>query len=87
MYKDIYSLIFYNKKLESPSNRKVAKYGMAIWGNSMQHENDGHDGSEETGKCVFRKCKNERNKIIKANIIICQFYVKKIKNCLPIAKN
>lgn len=53
----------------------------------MQHENDGHDGSEETGKSVFRKCKNEQNKIIKANIIICQFYFKKIKNCLPIAKN
>lgn len=31
MYKDIYSLVIYNdKKLQSTSNRKVAKYGMAI---------------------------------------------------------
>lgn len=43
MYKDIYSLIIYNdKNLESASNRKVAKYSMAIWGNSMKHEKDGH---------------------------------------------
>ena len=34
MYKDIYSCIIYNdkkkKKLELSSNRKVAKYGMAM---------------------------------------------------------
>ena len=31
MYKDIYSCIIYNdKKLESSSNREVAKYGMAV---------------------------------------------------------
>lgn len=48
MYKDIYSFIIYNdKKLESTSNRKVAKYGMAIWGNSMQHENDDHEDWED----------------------------------------
>lgn len=54
MYTDIYSCIIYNdKKLESTSNRKVAKYGMAVRGKSMQHENN-HENYEETGKCVFK---------------------------------
>ena len=74
------------KKLESTSNRKVAKYGMAIWGNSMQHGNNDHEDEEETGKYVLRICKNKWNKIICKPNIICKSYVKN-ENCLLIAKN
>lgn len=56
MYKDIYSCIIYNDKkyLELSSNRKVAKYGMAMWGRSTQPKNDNHEVYEKPWKCVFK---------------------------------
>ena len=58
MYKDIYSCIIYNdkkkKKLELSSHRKVAKYGMAMWGSSTQPKNDNHEVYEKAWKCVFK---------------------------------